>query len=284
MLAMIETDPITDPLLAAYEQRLQRVKRSPHTIRMHRQTARLFQSLLRELGKPAADVTPLEIEEWLEGLDLAPSSKKAHLRRLRASYRYAVRRGIATTDPTSWDIELEPIPDKEPRIIPNDELRRMKERAATDNEWALFHLLAFTGIRRCESIELDWDDVDLGGGTITIRQGKGNKLRHVPIHPQLGEVLVDIERRHPKVLAPTRGAQIGLNTFAKIIRTLSPQYTAHDFRRTVASSLTLNGTPYHLIDKIMGWAPKEVRSRYYVNVAPRELQRAILKLYADDPI
>jgi hypothetical protein len=34
----------------------------------------------------------------------------------------------------------------------------------------------------------------------------------------------------------------------------------------------------------MGWSPRVVRTKYYQSVAPQQLQRAILKLYRDDPI
>ena len=42
--------------------------------------------------------------------------------------------------------------------------------------------------------------------------------------------------------------------------------------------------PGDIIDKIMGWAPAGVRAKYYVKTKDLSLQRAILKLYADDPL
>jgi len=39
-----------------------------------------------------------------------------------------------------------------------------------------------------------------------------------------------------------------------------------------------------VIDLIMGWAPSSIFRRFYDNVADDELHRAILRLYADDPI
>ncbi len=53
----------------------------------------------------------------------------------------------------------------------------------------LLGLLAVTGIRIGEALALDRDDVDLGQGTLTIRQGKFNKSRLVPIHSSTQEVL-----------------------------------------------------------------------------------------------
>ena len=65
---------------------------------------------------------------------------------------------------------------------------------------------------------------------------------------------------------------------------IAPGRSSHAFRRTVATSLARNGVEERVIDKIMGWSPRTVRARYYVNVATEELQRGILKLYANDPV
>ena len=54
-------------------------------------------------------------------------------------------------------------------------------RAATHE--TLFGLLAATGMRLGEAIELDRGDVDLHTGVVTIRQAKFDRSRLVPLHP-----------------------------------------------------------------------------------------------------
>lgn len=278
---------VRDPLILAYTDKLARAKRHPHTMRGHRTTARRFEEYLTDLGKDAASVTPWEVEEFFEGMsDQAPGTRRTHLRRMRAWYAYAQRRGAITLDPTR-EVELPREADKEPVIIENDMLRRYRAECVTDQQWAQFHLLAYTGLRRQECIQLQWHDLDFRTGTLTVVKGKGGKLRHVPIHPQLAEALHELKgERAGAVIRPKRAARwIGGDTWEQILRGYTGgQNTAHDFRRTVASSLALNGVPDPLIDKILGWAPAAVGRRYYIKVAPAELQRAILRLYADDPI
>ena len=46
----------------------------------------------------------------------------------------------------------------------------------------LLGLLAVTGIRISEALNLDRDDVDLGHGVLTVRDGKFGKSRHIAIH------------------------------------------------------------------------------------------------------
>jgi integrase len=275
---------IRDPLLLAYEERLRRLRRDPKTIIMFRQTARKFQVLLDDLGVSADKVEAWAVEEWLDGLALKRSTKESHLKRIRWAYSYAIRRGATHLNPT-FDVKLPHEPDAEPRTVPNHELREMKARIACDRQWVMFHLLTFAGLRRAEAIQLTWDDVDLTTSTLTVL-GKAGKLRKVPIHPALAEALSSLRERDGKVIRSTRGsAAIGGDTWDVLLRTFAlGEYTAHDFRRTVASSLYHNGVEPDTIDKIMGWAPRAVRSRYYVKHASDALQRAILKLYADDPV
>ena len=286
---MIETVTIQetfDPLLEAYLSRLARLKRSHLTARQHRQTARRFQAYLNDVGESAATVEPWQVEEFFEGMtDLAPGTRRAHLRRLRSVYRYAHRRGAVLRDPTA-DVEIPREADEEPVIIDNAELRCYRHRAATDQQWAQFHLLAFAGLRRQEAINLQWEDLDFVSGTMKVL-GKGGKLRLVPIHPLLADALHDLaEPRSGPVIRPKRSApRIGDDTWDGLLRDVTRgAHTAHDFRRTVASSLALNGVVDGVIDRILGWAPRAVGRRYYIKVAGPELQRAILRLYADDPV
>lgn len=289
MLVAVETAPITDSLLLSYIDRLQRLGRSYHTIKQHRQTARRFQEFLTDVGESAATVEGWQVDEFFEGMtDLAISSRRSHWRRMRSWYRYAQRRGAVLRDPTA-DVELPREPDEEPVVIENSDLRVYRHRSQSDQQWAAFHLLAYAGLRRCEAIRLRWEELDFQSGTLTVTRGKGGKLRHIPIHPVLGEALHELigPRDEGPVIRPKRKApKIGAQTWdVGIIEPMTGgAHTAHDFRRTLASSLALNGVSDPVIDKIMGWSPRAVGRRYYIKVAGPELQRAILKAYSDDPI
>lgn len=283
MLEQVFVQDITDPLLLAYEERQRRLRRDPKTVQMFRQTARRFQRYLDDMGQRAADVEPVALEEYLVGLDLAPSTKEAHLKRLKWAYHYALRRGAIRHDPTI-DVLLPRVPDKEPTIIPNDELRAMKGRIMDDRTWVLFHLLAYAGLRRHETKGLTWDDVDLETATLTIH-GKAGKLRKVPIHPALAEALVELPQREGYVTPGRQGKQLSDCGWDPRVRSFTlGKYTAHAFRRTVSSSLYHNDVEPDTIDEILGWAPRTVRGRYYQKIASAKLQRAILRLYADDPV
>lgn len=285
-----------DIVFEQYRDRLQRKARkgkiSPHTITGFSTAARRFSAWLADQGLTAATVNPTLLEEYFDTLPLAASSAATHFRHIRAAYNYAAVAGRITSNPTVDMDELgEAKSIKEPRILTGDCLRTVKTRAVLERDWIFFHLLAYTGMRRAEVVGLKWDDGDDSASVLrlddqTIRViGKGRKPRLVPIHPVLGDVLAESRRPAGRFVVPSDGKNgLASQTVQEMVKRLSPSFTPHDFRRTVSSSLGRNGVADRHIDRILGWFKPDVRERYYMNVAGPELQRAILRLYADDPL
>jgi integrase len=55
---------------------------------------------------------------------------------------------------------------------------------------ALFGLIAATGLRVSEAINLDDSDADLAAGVLTIRDSKFRKTRQIPVHPATAAALL----------------------------------------------------------------------------------------------
>ena len=291
-----------------YEERLQRRQAKPSTLTNMRRTAALFE----ESGLDPLTAEDWQIEEWLAGLrasrgqasvphqegacskakplgaaehstGLAPRTIRLHFENLNAVYGYAVYRRQLERSPMEA-VRLPREPDKEPRILTNDELRYLLGNCMTAPQWLMLHLLIYTGMRRSEVRNLQWPDVK--PDTITVRQGKGDKLRHIPIHPALAEALAEHKPNGGHVL-PGRGGEPMSDSglFSRLKKVSGDVHCRpHDFRRTVATSLAEQEVAPNVIDKIMGWSARTVGSRYYIRTADRRMQEAILKLYADDPL
>ena len=94
----------------------------------------------------------------------------------------------------------------------------------------LIGLLAATGMRIGEAIGLDRDDFDAGSGMVTIRHGKFDKARALPLHPSTVAALDDYLRRDdrprpaglPPLLISSRGKRLHYGTvhlvFHKLLR------------------------------------------------------------------
>jgi integrase len=268
-----------------YTDRLRRKRKSPHSLAGFATASTRLERWLAAQGLTAETATYVQLEDYFDNLaaELKPSTAETHLKYVRAAYNYAILRGTIRANP-ALDLEVAKGPDVEPTIIPNECLRTVRDRITLQRDWIFFHLLAYTGMRRAEIVGLRWEEnVLLDDQTIRV-VGKGGKLRLIPIHPALGEVLSKCENLGPFVVYSTGKRGIASETIQDITKRLSPFYTPHDYRRTVATSLARNGVQENIIDRIMGWSARTVRDRYYVNVAVEELHRGILKLYADDPV
>lgn len=84
-----------------------------------------------------------------------------------------------------------PLRRRDPHIYRDEEVLKLIEAAGQIRSpkglkgityFTLFGLLAVTGMRIGEVLNLDREDVDLEQGLLTIRRGKGNKSRLVPVH------------------------------------------------------------------------------------------------------
>lgn len=265
-----------------YIERLQRRGAKPHTIRNFLRTATFW----GESGLDPFTAEDWQIEEWLAGLPVSPRTRRLHLENLSAAYNYAVHRRLLHIAPTET-VKLPREPDKEPRILSSDNLRHILGNTVTEEQRLLVATFMFTGMRKSEVRFMKWEDISPDSIKVI---GKGGKLRHVPLHPALQELIIRSTPRSPFVFAGgnkrTHDKPKSDGSFSKTLEAVRGDVfcSFHDFRRTVATSLTENGVPEGIIDRIMGWAPRTVRDRYYVRRADDSMQTAILRLYADDVV
>lgn len=127
-----------------------------------------------------------------------------------------------------------------PHIYSDDEIERLVQTAAqlpssnglrASTYSTCFGLLAVTGMRISEALQLDRPDVDLQEGILTIRQTKFGKSRLLPLHPSTRDALDAYAKQRdsilPKLSTPAffvsdRGTRItqwiARYTFAKVSR------------------------------------------------------------------
>lgn len=275
-----------DPLFDEYVNHLEFVKhRDPKTVSRNRYALARLTVYLD--AAPAAEVDEETLEGYFAGLGLAASTIKTEVASVRAAYRYAARKRRVEAAPV-FEFEAENGYDVEPKTYTNEQLRQIRDQICDDLGEAIFYLLAYTGCRRFEIVNLTWADVDFETRELRII-GKGKKLRRVPIHPVLLDVLQRRRAKHGDsgtVLGAggsSRNVNQRLTALLKRAGVSGGNRPAHAIRKTVASVLIEEGARQNDVDKILGWAPPDVKGRYYVRTNP-DLHETILKLYASDPI
>lgn len=158
---------------------------------------------------------------------------------------------------------------------------------------ALIAVLLLTGMRRSEAAVLFWDDIDFENGVITVRHGKGDKYREVPVAGDFAlQALEEWFARLPEgrdyIFCPMeRGDKIGGDrplTGTDVYRIVKAtelksgiEFKPHDCRRTFITESISSGVPMHEVQANAGHARGETTLRYAQTTSARE-RRKNLKL------
>lgn len=275
-------------IFAAFETDLRSRRKSKTTMREYRIVTESFKAWLRAEGLGIAEVRRPHVQEFFAQSGWGPSTQRSRLTWLKAPWMYAVDE-LEGLDRPFPRVRLETPPRREPRTISTATLREIKAGIHDPVEWALFHLLAYTGMRRAEVASLEWMGVSSAEQTLTVI-GKGNKQRTIPLHPELARALkgLGMSAGDTTYVIPGRvGGRLTVSGMDRKVQRMVRDHrvTCHDFRRTVASSLENNEAREAAIFQIMGWSPDgSLRLRTYTAISPRRLYLEILKLYVDDPL
>jgi site-specific recombinase XerD len=157
--------------------------------------ARLLRRWCERVGDPFT-AEPVELERWLDELDLATNGRYAVISHLHQFYRWAMREGLTGNDPTVF-VDRPRVKQGLPRPIHPTDLDLALLTAAPGMRVALL-LAATSGLRCCEVARLRWDDVHDGQARVL---GKGNKERIVPLHSETVRALDEVGRSSVFVLA-----------------------------------------------------------------------------------
>ena len=120
-------------------------------------------------------------------------------------------------------------------------------------------------MRRGELLNLQWEQVDLQSCTITIKQSKSGKVRHVPINKKTQEAVECIPEPHTGYVFVYRGLPIKAvkTTFAGAVRRAGiPHCTLHSTRHTFATRLVLAGVDLASVMQLLGHANISTTMKY----------------------
>jgi integrase len=131
---------------------------------------------------------------------------------LSAALGQAVKDGLITVNPAST---AKPPTAKEAAapefaVWSAEDLRRFLDREKETPQFALWHFVASTGVRRGEALGLRWQDIDFDAQTAVIRQTIGairGKVIREPLPKSSKPRVIDLDAKTVKVLKAHKAAQ-----------------------------------------------------------------------------
>jgi len=147
-------------------------------------------------------VRTVQVEEWLDSLELAPASKTKIKSAFSVLYSHAIRHEFVSLNPIS-KVRTSSKALREKDVLTPEEFRALLVELSVRDR-AMVLLAGSTAVRRSELMALTWSDLDLQAMAVNItkscvRNRFGNTKTDasrcpVPLHPLVLEALLDWKR------------------------------------------------------------------------------------------
>jgi integrase/recombinase XerD len=222
---------------------------------------------------------------------LAPRSQARAVAALRGWFRYCIRVGHRTDDPTEG-VQIRLPTAALPRVLGQQEAGDLVRGPTQSSsrplrDAALLELLYACGLRVSEAAGLRTTQVNLEAGFVTVL-GKGNKERVVPLGRAARAALVEYwERERPVLLHGRTSPFVFVTRAAKpltrqriwqLIREVSlasgvgRKISPHTLRHTFATHLVEGGADLRVVQTLLGHADIAT-TQIYTHVAPKRLRQ-----------
>lgn len=291
-----------------YELHLLALRKAEGTVRGYRyEVERLRDHLLGEGVALPAEVELAHLRSYQAGLLSGTASRTGKPNAVRTVHRvtttldgffaFLVEEGLLAENPARR-LERPRLPQSLPgEVLADDEVRRLlaaPDRSKPEGlrDRALIEVFYAAGLRRCEALNLDLDDLDHSARELRVRHGKGDKGRLVPVtRSAWQEILVYVQQGRPTLATTHRdsgcavflshlGRRLSEPTALRVLRRHAaiaeiPHLTPHMLRRTFATSLLHAGVSLRHIQLLLGHESLATTAAY-LRLDTRELRKELL--------
>jgi|GEM_PF-1594572 integrase len=242
---------------------------SAATVRRDEQALRSLESVLGGDTR-LRNIRQRQIDQWASALmsraqrPVKPATVASYLRHIKAALHTAVEWGQLRAVPKLKSIKVSQDPAGR-SLLPN-EAKRLLALETNPERRALWEFFLWTGLRRQEVINLQWQDVHLEGDAPWMEVvGKGGKRRVVPLLPGALRALEAMPRydlgpvwrfhvRRYREPRPVTGSPMS-RWFKQAARRAGLEHARlHDLRHTSFTWLAAAGVPERIIQEIAGHA------------------------------
>ena len=288
-------------LAAAFYEALRQKNYAPTTIRRREECLGIFSRWCAERGlfQPREITKPIleRYQRWLyhyrqrNGRPLSFHSQVTYVIPIRAFFKWLTRVNHIPSNPAS-ELELPKVEFRLPTVLTVHEAEQVLALPDVRDpmglrDRAILEVFYSTGMRRMELANLKRPDLDLGQGTVMIRQGKGRKDRIVPIGERalawVDKYLADVRScfvREPDdgtVFLTREGDMLSLDHLSQMVgdyvdqANLGKTGACHLFRHTMATLMLENGADIRFIQEMLGHSDLG-STQLYTHVSIRKLK------------
>jgi|WetSurMetagenome_2_1015567.scaffolds.fasta_scaffold117107_3 integrase len=217
----------------------------------------------------------------------APATQVRVLALLRTVFNWAIRHGLCRDNPTKR-IDWPSVDNVRMRVLSAEEVERFL--AALD-EWPdrtnalLMRFLLFTGLRRGQTIRMEWGWIDWDRGVVSFPSGstKSARVQTVPLSAEALEILRQARGNRK------RAGVVSSLVFPSSVGTLNKEVTKvfqqvakragiegarlHDLRRSFGSWAVSNGVDLYTVSKLLGHSSTAITQKIYAHLDIEALRK-----------
>jgi integrase/recombinase XerD len=174
---------------------------APRSIETYRE--RLGRFVGHHAGASVVDITVNHIRQYQVELlrTMADVTAKNHMTDIKTFLRFCVAERMIDESPADR-VKLPRVADRLPKTLAADQVRQLYIACHTDRDRAILLAMLDTGARASEFCALDIEDIDMGTGIVTIREGKPRRDRETFLSPRTRKEML----RYIKGESVTQGA------------------------------------------------------------------------------
>ncbi len=242
-------------------------------------------------GTRAADVTPLEVRQFIVHLSTRQAARRTIARKLsclRSFYRFLCREGQVQRNPAAA-IPTPRLEKRLPTFLDERQVAQLLEVPPTDRwlgwrDRAMLETLYSTGIRVSELVGLNRDDLDEISGTLIVR-GKGKKERLCPIGETALRAVRAYLAKRPQaaksgqvLFVSQKGTRITVRQVDRLLQRyirvggLPGTTSPHSLRHSYATHLLERGADLRSVQELLGHASLST-TQIYTHVTPQRLKK-----------
>lgn len=281
------TEPDLTSLLTSWRLALSADRKSPQTLKSYTEGVTAYLAWCTEQEAPP--LARHSLRSWVSGLldgGNAPATARARQLAVRRYTAWLAEEGEVEADPFVGmkppkldQLVIEPLTEDELRALlkacvpPKGADHAQAFRSRRDE--ALLRLMLETGVRAGEVVAIDVADLDLPGGTATIRRGKGGKGRVVPFGPFTAQAIdryMRLRARHrladsPALWLGDRGKGFSYDALHKSLGERAHAagivgFRPHKMRHTAAHRWLAAGGSEGGLMAVAGWTRPDMLLRY----------------------
>ena len=232
-------------------------------------------------NKPIRSIKTDHIQDWMDLIDLKPSSRNRIKSTLNQVFEYAMQNDIILKNPVKF-VKVEGKTEPTGKLFTNNEISELwKMKNDPTARWIL--ILIYTGMRINELLKMTTDNIHLEerymiGGSKT----EAGRDRIIPIHESIVPLMEEQIGRAKYLLRNSKGNPLTYLTakrhFDSLMEKFQWEHNPHDTRKTGISIMHSSGIPMETVRIIVGHAGQGVTEQVYLRKNADELVKEINKI------